>query len=67
MKPPNCPNCGEMITRALDAPYGYWEWGTDGYVLRTASRRVDVAPWLHWNCMGELRDFHPQYHSPTRA
>jgi len=34
--------------------------GGDGYVLCTASKRVDVAPWVHADCMGELRPFHPQ-------
>lgn len=24
------------------------------------SERVDVAPWVHWDCMGELRELHPQ-------
>jgi hypothetical protein len=60
MDTPTCPNCGKPVTRVLDAPYGYWEWTDHRYELRTASRRVDVAPWVHWDCMGELRDFHPQ-------
>ena len=36
MSAPNCPNCGEPITRALDAPYGWWDWQDDHYVMRTA-------------------------------
>jgi hypothetical protein len=59
MDAPTCPSCGKAITRALDLPYGWWEWDTDHYVLRTASNRVDVAPWVHAECMGELREFHP--------
>jgi len=59
MDAPNCPNCGEPVLRALDVPYGWWEWRADGYQLVTASGRVDVAPWVHWECMGELREFHP--------
>ena len=59
---PTCPNCGAPITRALDAPYGWWEWEDDRYVRRTAATggRVDVAPWVHYDCLGELREFHPQ-------
>jgi hypothetical protein len=57
---PTCPHCDQPITRALDAPYGFWEWNGERYELRTASQRVDVSPWVHWDCMGELRDFHPQ-------
>ncbi len=60
MEAPNCPHCGKPITRVLDAPYGSWEWDGLRYRLRTASSRVDVSPWLHWECMGELREFHPQ-------
>jgi len=60
MDAPLCPHCGTPITRVLDAPYGYWEWSDGEYKPRTAATRVDVAPWLHWDCMGELRDFHPQ-------
>lgn len=61
MDAPNCPQCGKPITRALDLPYGWWEWNGDGYVLTTAAKgTVDVAPWVHWDCMGELRTFHPQ-------
>lgn len=58
--PPTCPSCGQPITRVVDVPYGWWEWDTDRYVLRTAATRVDVAPWVHVDCMGELRHFHPQ-------
>ena len=57
---PICPHCQKPITRALDAPYGFWEWNGERYELKTASARVDVSPWVHWDCMGELRDFHPQ-------
>ena len=57
---PTCPHCNQPITRALDAPYGFWEWNGEAFELRTASKRVDVSPWVHWDCMGELRDFHPQ-------
>lgn len=62
MTAPTCPKCGSPITRALDVPYGWWEWEGDRYVRRTAAGpgHVDVAPWAHWDCMGELRDFHPQ-------
>ena len=60
MGAPICQNCGQPVTRVLDLPYGWWEWGGDGYVLCTASSRVDVAPWVHADCMGELRPFHPQ-------
>ncbi|MCP5029488.1 MAG: hypothetical protein GY929_24725 [Actinomycetia bacterium] len=62
MPVPDCPQCGEPVTRILDLAYGYWEWddekGTYGH--RTCSDRVDVAPWVHDSCMGELRDLHPQ-------
>ncbi len=60
MEPPVCPKCQEPITVALDLPYGWWEWQGTGYRLTTASERVDVAPWVHRDCMGELREFHPQ-------
>ena len=59
---PTCPKCGKAITRALDLPYGWWEWDDGRYVRRTAAAagHVDVAPWVHWDCMEELREFHPQ-------
>lgn len=61
MSAPDCPHCGKPITRVLDAPYGWWEWRNDAYVMRTAANgTVDVAPWVHYDCMGELRKFHPQ-------
>lgn len=60
MDAPTCPHCGHAVTRALDLPYGWWEWTGEAYELRTASTRVDVAPWVHYDCMGELRPFHPQ-------
>jgi hypothetical protein len=60
MDAPTCEHCGQPVTRALDLPYGWWEWDGKGYALKTASTRVDVAPWVHWDCMGELRPFHPQ-------
>lgn len=64
MSAPICPNCNQPITRALDAPYGWWEWddAKAKYVLRTAAPEghVDTAPWVHWDCMRELRHFHPQ-------
>ncbi len=46
----------------LDLAYGYWAWSDDNsrYEHRTCSERVDVAPWVHRACMGELRDMHPQ-------
>jgi hypothetical protein len=56
---PVCPHCGKPITRALDLPYGWWEWTGSGYQLTSASQRVDTAPWVHWDCLGELRAFHP--------
>ena len=68
MSAPQCPNCNEPITRALDAPYGWWEWDGERYTLRTAAKgTVDVAPWVHWDCMGELREFHPQNYGAARA
>jgi hypothetical protein len=60
MTAPICPHCHQPITRALDLPYGYWHWNGTEYRLESVSERVDVAPWVHWDCMGELRDFHPQ-------
>jgi len=60
MNAPNCPNCGEPIDKVVDVPYGWWEWNGTKYVLKTAASRVDVAPWVHIGCMGELRKFHPQ-------
>lgn len=62
MDAPICPNCGTPITRALDLPYGWWEWDAAAgrYRMATAATRVDVAPWVHADCMGELRHFHPQ-------
>jgi hypothetical protein len=60
MEAPNCPNCGQPITRVLDLPYGWWEWNGQKYAPATAATRVDVAPWVHADCMGELRQFHPQ-------
>ena len=61
MRPPLCPHCDQPLTRVLDAPYGFWEWDGGKFQHRTAATdRVDVSPWLHWDCMGELRDFHPQ-------
>ncbi len=60
MDAPTCLNCGERITRALDLPYGGWEWTGERYEPKTASTRVDVAPWVHYECLGELRSFHPQ-------
>jgi hypothetical protein len=56
---PVCPNCNQPITRALDMPYGWWEWNGEGYVHTTQATRVDMAPWVHADCMGELRNFHP--------
>ncbi len=60
MEPPNCQKCGQPITRVLDLPYGWWEWNGGKYAPCTAATRVDVAPWVHADCMGELRHFHPQ-------
>ncbi len=62
MPVPDCPNCGSPVTRILDLAYGYWQWSdeTESYEHRTCSERVDVAPWIHHDCMGELRDLHPQ-------
>ena len=60
MNAPSCPNCGEPIDKVVDVPYGWWEWNGTKYVLKTAASRVDVAPWVHIGCMGELRSFHPQ-------
>ena len=60
MDAPSCPHCGEPVTRALDLPYGWWEWDGSEYAHKVASSRVDVAPWVHADCMGEMRDFHPQ-------
>jgi hypothetical protein len=62
MMAPECPNCGKPMTRVLDVPYGWWEWdeALDRFTRCTAASRVDVAPWVHVGCMGELRHFHPQ-------
>ncbi len=60
MNAPTCPNCDQPITRALDVPYGWWEWDGDRYRWASAATRVDVAPWVHYDCLGELRHFHPQ-------
>ena len=60
MDAPLCPRCGKPVMRALDLPYGWWEWDGSRYVHNVASDRVDVAPWVHADCMGELREFHPQ-------
>ncbi len=62
MDAPICPNCGQALTRVVDVPYGWWEWDKDTgtYHHTTAASRVDVAPWVHTGCMGELRAFHPQ-------
>jgi len=62
MSAPICPNCGNPITRAIDVPYGWWEWSEakGKYVPANAATRVDVAPWVHTDCMSELRNFHPQ-------
>ena len=66
MDAPICPNCHQPIERALDLPYGWWVWNGTGYRLRTASKRVDVAPWAHDECMTELREFHPHdYGTPV--
>ena len=69
MNAPTCPKCGAPIERALDLPYGWWEWSDGRYVRRTAAPpgQVDVAPWVHWDCMGELREFHPQDFRPEGA
>lgn len=62
MPVPLCPSCGQPATRILDLPYGYWEWDAtaERFTHRTCSPRVDVAPWVHADCMSELRDLHPQ-------
>ena len=60
MNAPICPNCGKEITRALDAPYGWWEWDGTRYRPANQASRVDMSPWVHYDCLGELRDFHPQ-------
>jgi hypothetical protein len=59
---PICPHCGQPVTRILDLAYGYWQWNDEKqqYDHKTCSTRVDVAPWIHDACMGELRDLHPQ-------
>ena len=59
MNPPICSTCKQPIDRALDLPYGWREWNGMRYVLHTASQGVDVAPWVHADCMNQLRDFHP--------
>ena len=70
MATPICPQCGKPVTRVLDAPYGWWEWDIHryGYVRRTAAPagRVDVASWVHYDCMGELREMHPQDYPPAK-
>jgi hypothetical protein len=60
MEAPLCPNCGKAITRVVDVPYGWWEWNGEKYTPCTAATGVPVAPWVHTDCMGELRAFHPQ-------
>ncbi len=64
MTAPICPHCNQPITRALDAPYGWWEWNDEQSAYRmctaAAAGKVDVAPWVHYDCLGELRAFHPQ-------
>jgi hypothetical protein len=62
MPAPTCPSCGETVDRILDLAYGYWEWNADRerYEHRACSSRVDVSPWVHDKCLGELRDLHPQ-------
>ena len=35
MDAPICPNCGTPITRALDLPYGWWEWDAGAGRYRT--------------------------------
>lgn len=72
MDAPLCPKCGEQIDKVIDAPYGWWEWNGTKYVPKNAASRVDMAPWVHIGCMGELRSFHPQNpvapsSSPTTA
>lgn len=71
MAVPDCPHCGRPVTRILDLAYGYWEWDAERqrYEHRTCSDRVDVAPWVHHDCMGELRHLHPQndYSGPAPA
>jgi hypothetical protein len=61
MSAPICPKCSQPITRALDAPYGWWEWD------EASPGKVDVAPWVHYDCMGELREFHPQNYGRSSA
>ena len=63
MNPPICSSCNRPITRALDLPYGWWEWNGKRYELHTASQGVDVAPWVHADCMNQLREFHPADYS----
>lgn len=63
MNPPICSTCKQPIDRALDLPYGWWEWNGMRYVLHTASQGVDVAPWVHADCMNQLCDLHPADHT----
>jgi hypothetical protein len=65
MDAPLCPHCAQPIDKVVDVPYGWWEWNGEKYVAKTAATRVDVAPWVHIGCMGELRRFHPQ--NPVQA
>ncbi len=65
MDAPLCPNCGMPIDKVVDVPYGWWEWTGAKYEPKTAAIGVDVAPWVHLGCMGELRRFHPQ--NPVEA
>lgn len=67
MDAPLCPHCGTAITRALDLPYGWWEWDGTKYAPKNQASRVDMAPWVHADCMGELRHFHPQDAVPSNS
>ena len=68
MDAPTCPHCGKPITRALDAALRLVGVGRRRrYELAHRRRPASTSrPWVHYDCMGELREFHPQdpVHAP---
>lgn len=64
MTVPACPFCHEPLTRVLDLPYGYWEWGGSRYVQRFTTAEVTVPPFACASCLRGLPEFHPQDAEP---